>query len=306
MDSCRSSRYACHRCALCLRLVCGAFNPLWPAPPYLGALLVKKKDSLSNITLIAIEAALLAGEVLRKGFGTEFSISSKEGIHNLVTEYDHLSEKTILDFLKQNVPESSFLAEESGKTGSAAKEWLWIVDPLDGTVNYAHRIPIFSVSIAAEKKGEIFCGVVFQPITHELFVAEKGKGAFLNGNPIRVSGVSALEKSMIATGFPYNLADNPFHCIDHFVDILRLGIPIRRLGSAAIDLAYTASGRFEGFFEVELGAWDCAAGKLLVEEAGGKVTTWENHPFEIRSRRSILASNGRIHDSISTILKRKV
>jgi len=272
----------------------------------LGTLLAEKKNALSDITLVAIEAALLAGEVLRTGFGTQFKISSKEGIHNLVTEYDYLSEKTVLDFVIQNVPESSFLAEESGSTGIKTKEWLWIIDPLDGTVNFAHQIPVFSVSIAAQKNGEVFCGVVFQPITHELFVAEKGKGSFLNGNPIHVSPVSSVNKSMLATGFPYNLAENPFHCIDHFVDILKLGIPIRRLGSAAIDLSYTAAGRVEGFFEVELGPWDCAAGKLLVEEAGGKVTTWDKKPFDILSRGPILASNGLIHDSVSAILNRKV
>ncbi len=250
---------------------------------------------------------------MRQGFGTHFAISSKEGVHNLVTEYDHLSEKAILKFLEQNVPGSHFLAEESGSTGgrtgaAGAKDndWTWIVDPLDGTVNFAHQIPIFSVSIAAEKKGELFSGVVFQPITHELFVAEKGRGAFLNGQKIHVSSVSSINQSILATGFPYNLAENPFHCIDHFVDILKLGIPIRRLGSAAIDLAYTAAGRVEGFFEVELGPWDCAAGKLLVEEAGGKVTSWDGQPFHIRSRGPIFASNGHIHSAASAILNRTV
>lgn len=272
----------------------------------MDGLLPEKKESLSNITLIAIEAALLAGEILRHGFGTQFSISSKEGVHNLVTEYDHSSEKAILEFLLQNVPHSRFLAEESGTTGTEKPEWLWIVDPLDGTVNFAHQIPVFSVSLAAEKKGEIYCGVVFQPITHELFVAEKGKGAFLNGQRIHVSKTPALNQAILATGFPYNLAENPYDCIDHFVDILKCGIPIRRLGSAAIDLAYTAAGRIDGFFEVQLGPWDCAAGKLLVEEAGGQVTQWNQKPFEIRSRGPILASNGKIHEAVSQLLSRQV
>lgn len=266
----------------------------------------KMNESLSNITLIAVEAALLAGEILRQGFGTHFSISSKEGKHNLVTEFDHRSEKAILDFLLQNVPGSHFLAEESGATGKTTGEWLWIIDPLDGTVNFAHQIPIFSVSIAAEKEGRVVSGVVFQPITHELFVAEKGKGAFLNGQKLKVSDVSTMDKSILATGFPYNLYENPFRCIDHFVDILKLGIPIRRLGSAAIDLSYTAAGRVDGFFEVELGPWDCAAGKLLVEEAGGRVTQWNGKPFDIRSRGPIFASNGHIHAAGSTILNRTV
>jgi len=256
--------------------------------------------------LIAIEAALLAGELLRQGFGTHFSISSKEGKHNLVTEYDHKSEKTIIEFIKINVPGSHFLAEESGSTGSDTGGILWIIDPLDGTVNFAHQIPIFSVSIAAQREGKVVSGVVYQPITHELFVAEAGKGAFLNGQKLKVSEVKSLELSMLATGFPYDLAKNPFHCIDHFVDILKLGIPIRRMGSAAIDLAYTAAGRFEGFFEVELCPWDVAAGKLLVEEAGGKVTHWNGKPFNIHSRETIFASNEWIHQAGSAILNRTV
>jgi myo-inositol-1(or 4)-monophosphatase len=271
-----------------------------------GIVLVEKKESLSHITLIAIEAALLAGQLLRQGFGTQFSISSKEGRHNLVTEYDHLSEKTIIDFIQQNIPDSHFLAEESGSTGKNKSELLWIIDPLDGTVNFAHQVPVFSVSIAAQREGKVISGVVYQPITNELFVAEIGKGAFLNGQALRVSPVKTIENAILATGFPYNLAKNPHHCIEHFVDILKLGIPIRRLGSAAIDLAYTAAGRFEGFFEVELGAWDVAAGKLLVEEAGGKMTQWDKSPFAITSRLPVLATNGHIHDATANILNRSV
>jgi len=269
-------------------------------------ILVEKKESLSNITLVAIEAALAAGELLRQGFGTNFSISSKEGRHNLVTEYDHKAEKLILDFISQNVPNSHFLAEESGFSGKDKGGICWIVDPLDGTVNFAHQIPTFAVSIAAQRQGKIISGVIFLPITHELFVAEIGKGAFLNGQEIRVSQVRSLEESILATGFPYDLAKNPFHCIDHFTDILKVGIPIRRMGAAAIDLAYTAAGRFEGFFEVELAPWDVAAGKLLVEEAGGKVTSWDNTLFDIHSRATIFASNGHIHNSVSAILNRTV
>ena len=272
----------------------------------MGFVLVEKKESLSHLTLIAIEAALLAGDLLRQGFGTPFSIASKEGTHNLVTEYDHKAEKLIIDFLTKNVPGSHFLAEESGSSGKDAGGILWIIDPLDGTVNFAHQIPTFSVSIAAQKQGKVISGVVYQPMTHELFVAETGKGAFLNGQKITVSKVKNIEMAMLATGFPYNLAKNPFHCIEHFVDIVKLGIPIRRLGSAAIDLSYTAAGRFEGFFEVELSPWDVAAGKLLVEEAGGTVTHWDKKPFDIHARTPMLASNGLIHHAVATILNRSV
>ncbi|HSX10947.1 MAG TPA: inositol monophosphatase family protein [Chlamydiales bacterium] len=268
--------------------------------------MAEKKESLSRITLTAIEAALQAGELLRQGFGTQFSISSKEGRHNLVTEYDHKSEKLILDFLRQEIAGSNFLAEESGASGKDVGGVLWIVDPLDGTVNFAHQIPMFAVSIAAKLEGKVVSGVIYQPITHELFVAEIGKGAFLNGNPLRVSEVRRIENAIMATGFPYDLAKNPFHCIDHFVDILKLGIPIRRLGAAAIDLAYTAAGRFDGFFEVELAPWDVAAGKLLIEEAGGKVTQWDKGAFDLFSRGPILASNGHIHDAAALILNRSL
>ncbi len=222
-----------------------------------------------------------------------------------MTEYDHLSEKSILSFLKMHCPDAEFLAEESGSTGSNA-DLVWIIDPLDGTVNFAHHIPNFSVSIALEKKGKLFCGIVYQPITHELFVAETGKGAFLNGKQIQVSKVETFADSILCTGFPYNLHENPFHCIDHFVDILHLGIPIRRMGSAAIDLAYTAAGRFEGFFEVGLSPWDCAAGFLLLEEAGGKRSTWDMNPLNYRIKTPILCSNGKIHEALSEVLNRPV
>jgi myo-inositol-1(or 4)-monophosphatase len=264
-------------------------------------IILGQKEPFSQLTLIAMDAALLAGEVLRKGFGTHFSISSKEGKHNLVTEYDYLAEKTIIDFIKDEVPGSHFLAEESGKTGDK-EDLLWIIDPLDGTVNFAHEIPFFCVSIAIEKKGEVITGVVFDPIHHELFVGEKGKGAFLNGKKIQVSPISDLQKAMLSTGFPYNLSENPFHCIEHFTDIIKLGIPIRRIGSAAIELAYVASGRTDGFFEVGLAPWDCAAGKLLVEEAGGVVSHWNESSFDIHSRLPILSSNGLIHQEVAAIL----
>jgi myo-inositol-1(or 4)-monophosphatase len=272
----------------------------------LDVILAEKKETLSKITLIAIESALLAGDILRQGFGTHFSISSKEGKHNLVTEYDHKAEKSIIDFLQQNVKDSSFLAEESGSSGKNKEGVLWIIDPLDGTVNFAHQIPVFSVSIAAQLGGKLISGVIYQPMTHELFVAEIGKGAYLNGQKLRVSNVMKIDQAMLATGFPYDLAKNPFHCIDHFVDILKLGIPVRRMGSAAIDLAYTAAGRFDGFFEVELNPWDVAAGKLLVEEAGGKVTHWDKRSFDIYSREPVFASNGHIHDVTSSILNRTI
>lgn len=268
----------------------------------MGAFLGETKETFSELTLFAIEAALEAGEILRAGFGTHFSISSKEGKHNLVTEYDHKAEKSILSFLRKNVPESHFLAEESGLTGTPTDRYLWIVDPLDGTVNFAHHIPFFSVSIALEKQGELLSGVVYQPMLHELFVAEKNKGAYLNGKRLEVSKVSDLSHVILATGFPYHMAERPMESIAPFIEILKQGSPIRRLGSAAIDLAYTAAGRFDGFFESSLSPWDVAAGKLLIEEAGGQLTHWDLTPFDLRAKQSILATNGKIHKEASQVL----
>jgi myo-inositol-1(or 4)-monophosphatase len=264
----------------------------------------EERPEFSDLTVIAMEAALLAGDILREGFGTHFKIQSKEGHHNLVTEYDLKAEKAIIEFLSRLVPESHFLAEESGQTGTSKDGITWIIDPLDGTVNFAHQIPIFAVSIGVEKDGVIIAGVVLQPMTGELFMAELGKGAYLNGKKLSVTKTKTLSESILATGFPYNLAQNPSHCIEHFVDILKAGIPIRRLGAAAIDLAYTAAGHFDGYFEVALCPWDCAAGKLILEEAGGKMTTWQGDPFTIRSGHTILATNGAIHQEAVTLLSR--
>jgi myo-inositol-1(or 4)-monophosphatase len=269
-----------------------------------GLLAQEERPEFSDLTVIAMEAALLAGDILREGFGTHFKIQSKEGHHNLVTEYDLKAEKAIIEFLSRLVPESHFLAEESGQTGTSKDCITWIIDPLDGTVNFAHQIPIFAVSIGVEKDGVIIAGVVLQPMTGELFMAELGKGAYLNGKKLSVTKTKTLSESILATGFPYNLAQNPSHCIEHFVDILKAGIPIRRLGAAAIDLAYTAAGHFDGYFEVALCPWDCAAGKLILEEAGGKMTTWQGDPFTIRSGHTILATNGAIHQEAVTLLSR--
>lgn len=233
-------------------------------------------------------------------------MSSKDGRHNLVTEYDYLSEKTILSFIEDNVKNSAFFAEESGKKGAQDAEVLWLIDPLDGTVNFAHHLPVFAVSIAALYKNELFSGIIYQPLTEELFVAEKNKGAFLNQKPIHVSSTSDLSEAILATGFPYNLETNPFHCIDHFVDIMKIGLPIRRLGSAAVDLAYTAAGRFEGFFEVGLSPWDLAAGALIVTEAGGKISHWEQESFDLFQKQPVLASNKLIHSDLLRILNRQV
>lgn len=254
----------------------------------------------AELLTVAVQAALQAGGLLRQGFGTAFEISSKEGHHNLVTTYDKLAEKTIAETVGKRFPTHGFLGEESGhqKSGSI----LWIVDPLDGTVNFAHNVPVFSVSIAVAVEGKVVVGVVYQPMTDELFWAEKGKGSFLNGKPLKVSTQMKLSEAFLATGFPYNVSEDPLSCIETFVKLTRKGIPIRRLGSAALDLSYVAAGRFDGYWEVTLQPWDIAAGLLLVEEAGGKVTRYDGSPCNPTEAGPVLATNKHLHTQILEVL----
>lgn len=257
----------------------------------------------SRLTNVAVLAAQQSGEILKRAFGTSYSSTSKEGRHNIVTEYDQKVEEMIIKFIKKQFPDHSFLAEEGGSTGDASQGIQWIIDPIDGTVNFAHTIPFFCISIAACFQGEPLSGVVYNPITNELFVAEKGFGAYLNGNPIKVSKIDLLSESILATGFPYNLYENPLGCIDHFMKFAKLGIPIRRLGSAALDLAYVAAGRFDGFWEVSLQPWDIAAGKLLIEEAGGCVTNYQKQEITVLKETTLIASNSLLHDQMLNHLK---
>lgn len=248
----------------------------------------------SKLLNVAIRAALEAGSILLRGFGTLFEISSKPGKHNLVTEYDKLSEKTIISTILKEFPDHSFLAEESGSISSHGIV-TWIIDPLDGTVNFAKTIPIFSVSIAACIDKQVVCGVVYQPITKELFFAEKGCGSFLNGTSLKVTKTASIQDAFLSTGFPYNVDQDPLHCIETFSSIAKLGSPIRRLGSAAIDLSYVAAARFDAFWEVVLEPWDLAAGMLLIEEAGGKVTRYDGSPIDPLIRGPVIATNTHLH-----------
>lgn len=264
-----------------------------------------RNESFTKITLIGIEAALQAGDLLRQGYGTHLSIQSKEGKHNLVTEYDHLSEHSIIEFIKTHHPSSQFLAEESGRGGDESSSVLWIIDPLDGTVNFAHQIPEFSISIAAYKEKQLVSGIVYQPMTHELFVAEKGTGAFLNGHRLHVSSTEILDESLVVSEFPYNLSENPHNCIEQIDRVLRRGISTRRIGTEALELAYLAAGRFDGFFEAGLNAWDRAAGILLVEEAKGKVSDWKGRPIDLFADQPLLATNGHIHQAFLSVFSHK-
>ncbi|MBX3044985.1 MAG: inositol monophosphatase [Candidatus Kapabacteria bacterium] len=257
---------------------------------------------INELLETAILAAKTAGIILKDGFGTNFRIDSKVGKNNLVTEFDYAAEKSIIETITKKYPNHRFLAEESGNSGSTSEdEIIWVIDPLDGTVNFAHSIPIFAVSIAAMQNGELLCGVIYHPMLDEMFYASKGGGAYLNGNKITVSDSEDMHTSLLVTGFPYNVDKNPYDCVGTFVKIVLNGIPIRRLGSAALDLAYVACGRFDGFWEADLYPWDVAAGVLIVQEAAGKVTKYDGNKFEIKDV-TILASNGKIHNQIKDVI----
>jgi myo-inositol-1(or 4)-monophosphatase len=259
----------------------------------------------SELSQHAITAALQSGALLKKGFGSSFTWFFKEGDHNLVTEYDKQSEDQIVGLLSAKYPSHGFLLEESGRLHVSKEEILWIVDPLDGTVNFAHSIPFFSVSIAAlAPSGELLTGVVFNPMTNELFVAEKNKGAYLNQKQIFVTQTQLLDKSFLATGFPYNVKENPLCCIEHFSKFAKMGVPIRRLGSAALDLCYTACGRFDGFFEVSLQPWDFCAGALMIQEAKGRITNYHNAPLAYQEPSPVVASNAHIHSALVNVLEK--
>ena len=252
---------------------------------------------------VAIEAALEAGKFLKMNVGKIRHIDRKEGqVTNLVTEIDKKSEQLIISIIKKRFPHHDFLCEESG-AAEVKSDYRWIIDPLDGTTNFAHGMPVFSVTIGLEFKGEIILGAVYDPNQDELFTAEKGKGAWLNKRRIEVSKQSKLIESLIVTGFPYTVNQNPEPQLVHFKNFLVESQAVRRLGSAAIDLAYVACGRFDGFFEGFLNAWDMAAGVLLVTEAGGKWTDYRGFPSTVYNKQ-MLATNGIIHEQMVAVLKK--
>lgn len=252
---------------------------------------------IKNVLLQATEAG--AAE-LKRFYNGEFIISNKEGVNNLVTEADHAAEKAIIDVISSNFPDHFILSEEAGEI-STSSEYKWIIDPIDGTVNFANGIPICCVSIAVEHQGEIVLGAIYNPLMNEFYVAEKGKGATLNGKKIGVGNKTEVIKSCLVTGFPYTYLDAPNGPIQVFEKLIRKGVPVRRLGSAAIDLCWVAAGRFDGFYEHKLQAWDSAAGFLMVTEAGGKVTDFEGKPYSVYQPH-LLATNGHIHDELLAIV----
>lgn len=245
---------------------------------------------------VLLEAVQAGGAELKRFFNKEFKISNKEGINNPVTEADHAAEAAIIGVIKKNFPDHQVLAEETG-AHTRDSNYKWIIDPIDGTINFAHGIPLCAVAIAVEKDNEIIMGAVYAPILNELFFAEKGKGATLNDKRISVSIETKVESSNLVTGFPYTYINSHNGPLEVFSRLIKKGIPVRRLGSACIDLCWVACGRFDGFYEHKLEAWDSAAGYLIVEEAGGKVTDHDGKKFSPYQHR-IIATNGKIHDEL--------
>jgi myo-inositol-1(or 4)-monophosphatase len=249
-----------------------------------------------------IEISKRAGSIIKEGFGTTFKIEYKTNESNLVTEIDKASEELIIYFIKKKYPSHSILAEEGGDLRKNS-EYLWVVDPLDGTTNFAHGLPIFSVSIGVQKNGETIAGVVYDVMRDLVFSAEKGSGAFTNSEQIEVSIVNKLEHSLLVTGFPYDIAENPEGAFERFTILTKKSRGMRRLGSAAIDFCYLASGVFDGFWEVHLHPWDICAGKLIAEEAGGMVTDFKGKSIDIFSKK-ILSTNNKIHEQMIEVMEK--
>lgn len=253
-----------------------------------------------DLKRIALKAVKEGGAILREHLGKVKSIEYKGEI-NIVTEVDRRSEQRIVGIIKGKYPDHRILAEETGDSGESSS-FKWIIDPLDGTTNYAHGYPCFCVSLAIEHEGEIIYGAVYDPVKEELFTAEKGNGAHLNGDPIKVSSTQDLNQSLLCTGFPYDIRNDMESNILNFRNFLMQAQAVRRDGSAALDLCYTAAGRFDGFWEQKLFPWDVAAGSLLVTEAGGKLSDFNGEKFSIYDK-EIVVSNGIIHHQMIEVLR---
>jgi myo-inositol-1(or 4)-monophosphatase len=263
---------------------------------------------MSEWITIAERLVREAGAILLEGWGSAKAVEHKGAI-DLVTEFDRRSEAHIVSGLRRAFPEHAIRAEE-GSGSTAAGEYEWLVDPLDGTTNFAHGFPIFAVSLALQKKtpgflekpGVLLVGVIYDPLRDEMFAAEAGRGAALNGSPLRVSAQTELGKSLLATGFPYDVRTNPHNNFAQFIQFQLRAQAVRRAGAAALDCAWVAAGRLDGYWEFRVNAWDIGAGALIVREAGGRVTT-AGGDENFLGRDSILASNGHIHEQMLRVLR---
>jgi myo-inositol-1(or 4)-monophosphatase len=249
----------------------------------------------------AIRGALIAGRVQRRFFRQNPDVR-KKGPIDLVTEADLEVERVFRALVASEWPSHAVLGEESAGGASGAARFRWVIDPLDGTTNFAHGLALFCVSIALEVDGRIEVGVVYDPVAEELFTAERGEGARLNGRPIRVSDRADLVDGLLCTGFPYSVREEPGSQVDVFAAFLSRARAVRRLGSAALDLCYVAAGRIDGFWEERLQAWDFAAGGLILTEAGGLVTRYDGRPADLFPGQ-IVASNGRLHRQMRDVIR---
>jgi myo-inositol-1(or 4)-monophosphatase len=255
--------------------------------------------SYSPRLALALDLARRAGALLRDGYGRAGAVRYK-GLIDPVTEYDLRSESLIRDAIHTAFPADSILGEEGGVSGSGTGRWT--IDPLDGTVNFAHDIPIFAVSIAYSEADHPLLGVIYDPMRDELFHAAAGAGSWLNGERLQVSTVGELDRSLLVTGFPYDIRTTSTNNLGHYAAFAMRSLGVRRLGSACLDLAYVAAGRFDGYWEFAIEAWDIAAGMLLVEEAGGRVTRADGLPHPLQSPTSIVAANPRLHPAMLALL----
>lgn len=254
-----------------------------------------------QLTRVALEAARRAGQILQERARSGFQVKHKDVV-NLVTDADHQSERAIIGELRRAFPDHETLAEERGLSATTRSPYRWVIDPLDGTTNFAHGFPVYCVSIGLEYQGHLILGVVLDPTRNECFVAERGRGATLNDRPIRVSATNALTDSLLVTGFAYDIRESPDNNLDHFTRLSLRAQGVRRVGAAALDLCYVACGRFDGYWELKLKPWDMAAGVVILEEAGGRLTDFRGRAFSIYGR-EIVASNGPIHEEMLTVLR---
>jgi myo-inositol-1(or 4)-monophosphatase len=257
---------------------------------------------MTQPTLADLERlARAAGKILQDGYEQDHEINFKGAI-DLVTEIDHRSEKYLLGEITRRFPDQRIFAEESGETQGDA-EHVWYIDPLDGTVNYAHGVPLFCVSIAYARAGDLTLGAVYDPLRDELFSAERGRGAHLNGRALKAANAVELGKSLLVTGFPYDTWYAKRNNFDYFVKFAKMTQGVRRLGSAALDLCYVAAGRFDGYWELSLKPWDVAAAGLIAQEAGAIVTNVDGAPDFIHPPQSVLAANPVLHAQMLEHLK---
>jgi myo-inositol-1(or 4)-monophosphatase len=263
----------------------------------------RSSNETDEILDLAVLRARAAGKLQRERYETPFEVRSKSTAINLVTEVDHACETLVVEGIAAQRPDDAVLAEEGRGRDRADAVWRWVIDPLDGTTNYAHGYPRFCVSIGVERDDVRTLGVVYDPLLDELYTAVRGEGARLNGRKLRVSTTGSLDEALLATGFAYDVRRSRVDNLDHFAALVKRARAVRRDGSAALDLCYVAAGRFDGFWELKLHPWDVAAGLLIVEEAGGRTSDLRGGPAP-RSGRELLASNGLVHDALLDVLSR--